>query len=89
MLIGDLIVEDWLIDRACSTYDIDKDNIIVDEERITRLNNDVTREFFKTRKIPLVAIDEDGTLYEFIKLNVLKGKKVPLTLKIFYKKGEK
>jgi hypothetical protein len=89
MLIGDLIVEDWLIDRACSTYNINKKSIVVEEEKIKRLNDDITREFFETRKIPLIAIDQDGTVYQYIKLNVLKGRKVPLTLKIYFFKSNK
>jgi hypothetical protein len=88
MLIGEIEVKEWLVNQACDTYNINKKSIVIEEETIKRLNDDITREFFETKKIPLVAIDQDGKIYQYIKLNVLHGKRVPLLLKIFYKSNE-
>lgn len=84
MRIGDTDVDDWLMDQACKEYKIKKHSIIVDEKIIQELNDDFVKTFFDTKKIPLVAIDEKGNIYKFIKLNVLTGARVPLAMRIYY-----
>lgn len=85
MNVGGIEIDDKIIDRACVDFNIKKENIVVDEETIKRLDLNLIKVLFDNKKIPLVSEDDDGSQYRFMRLQVTRGERVPLFIRVFYK----